>query len=140
MTVRQFKSHSSGHAMNNLVLALVVVVASALWARADFWLPAAVPLSVAARRRSLFLIGLVVMLAATAFAFGDAIGGRAQISRSPVRYATRLSGLAAHHHDLADPFAFWRQVVLEASVGGGVGAVLILLSRRRNPRTVPARQ
>ncbi len=116
--------------MNNLVLALVVVVATAVWARADFWLPRTVPLSVAACRRLVFFVGLLVTFVATAFALGDAWGGRAQISRSPVRYATRLSGPAAHHHDLADPFAFWQQVVLEASVGGGVGAALLLLSRR----------
>lgn len=121
--------------MNNLALALVIVVASTAWARSDFWLPRIVPLSREARRRVLFLTGLVVILVASAFALGDVIGGRAQIARSPVRYATRLSGPAAHHHDLADPAAFWRQVLLEAGVGCGVGAALLAASRHR-PRVV----
>jgi len=117
--------------MNNIVLAVIIAAAAALWAHLDYWLPPKVRVSMLMRRRALLLIGIGVVVASAAFALGDVIGGRAQIARSPVRYATRLTGPAAHHHDLADPVAFWRQVLLEAMIGIAVGSALIASSRWR---------
>lgn len=117
--------------MNNMLLAIVVVTAVVAWRRFGFWLPPLIPGSVRLRQHGVFALGLGIMIATTAFAIGDAIGGRAQIARNPVRYATRLTGPAAHHHDLADPVAFWRQVFLEAGLGAAVGIGLIASSQLR---------
>lgn len=117
--------------MNNIILAVVVVAAAALWSRFGHRLPRFMRASGIARQRALAIAGWFVIGISAMFALGDAFGGRAQIARSPVRYATRLTGATAHHHDLADPVAFWRQVVLEAAVGCAVGGALVLLGRPR---------
>jgi hypothetical protein len=59
---------------------------------------------------------------------GDVLGGRTQVSKSPVRYATHLHEPNAHVHDLADTRLFWQQVVLQSAVGLLVGVALISLS------------
>jgi hypothetical protein len=123
--------------MNNILLSIFLVGSAATWRRSGYWLPALVSLDVAVRRRVLVLGGIAITLLATGFALGDAIGGRAQIARSPVQYATRLSGVAAHHHDVADAGLYWRQVVFEAAFGVLIGGSLILLGRPSRPITRP---
>lgn len=115
--------------MNNILLGIFLVGAAAAWRQSGYWLPAVVPLGPVLRRRMLVTGGIVIALLTTGFAIGDAIGGRAQIARNPVQYATRLSGADAHHHDVADAAQFWRQVVLEGVFGIIIGGSLIMLGR-----------
>jgi phosphoribosylformylglycinamidine (FGAM) synthase-like amidotransferase family enzyme len=114
--------------MGNVILALMVVSVATLWRRSGFWLPAFLPLSARHRRRTVLVAGTLVCVLVGGFSLGDVIGGRTQISRSPVRYATRLSAPAAHHHDVADLGLFWRQVLLQTGLAFAVGGALIALS------------
>lgn len=114
--------------MNNIWLALAIVGSAFVWRRANFWLPRTIPIPARARRSILRTAGLLVLLLVGGFAVGDAIGGRAQITRSPVQYATRLTGEAAHHHDLPDAGVYWRQVAMELAGAILVGGILIVLS------------
>ena len=116
--------------MNNIVLGLFVMGAAVTWRHASYWLPAFVKVSLVLRRRFLLACGFVLALLAAGFAMGDVIAGRTQIARNPVRYATRLTGSAAHHHDLADASQYWRQIVLEAAFGVLIGASLIVLGKQ----------
>ncbi len=118
-----------GGALNNILLAFAIIGSAFAWRQANFWLPRSIPLSVRARRWALRTAGVLVLLLVGGFGVGDAVGGRAQITRSPVQYATRLTGDAAHHHDLADAGAFWRQVAMELTGAILVGGLLIVLSR-----------
>jgi hypothetical protein len=127
--------------MNNILLALAIVSAAAVWRHFDFWIPRAVPVSLQTRRRALVAAGCGVLLLAGGFSVGDIIGGRTQVARTPVQYATRLTGAAAHHHDLANPALFWRQVALQIAGALFVGGSLLALSRvqsgtpQRSPNT-----
>jgi hypothetical protein len=119
--------------MNNIVLGVVLVGAAAIWRRSGYWLPALVPVGLVLRRQALVAGGIAIALLATGYAIGDAVGGRAQITRNPVQYATRLSGSDAHHHDVADAAQFWRQVGLEGVFGLLVGGSLIMLGWPSRP-------
>jgi len=86
--------------MENILLGLAIVGSAIAWRQLNFWFPRTLPIPVRARRWALFSAGCAVLLVVGGFSAGDIIGGRAQITRSPVQYATRLSGDAAHHHDV----------------------------------------
>ena len=115
--------------MENILLAFSVVIGAAAWRRFDFWLPPVLPVSVRRRRHGLFAAGCAVLLLVGGFTFGDIIGGRTQVARDPVRYATRMTGAAAHHHDIADPSLYWRQIALQMAGALFVGGSLLALSR-----------
>ena len=119
--------------MNNILLGIFLVGMAAIWRRTGYRLPASIHVALELRRGVLVAGGVAIVLLATGYALGDAIGGRAQIARNPVRYATRLAGAAAHHHDLADAARFWRQVLLEGAFGSLIGGSLILLGRKPRP-------
>lgn len=114
--------------MANLLLAASLVGLAVAWRRTSFWLPGPVALPLPWRTRLLSVAGWLVIVLVTGFSLGDVLGGRTQISRSPVRYATRLRAADAHVHDLPDAGSFWRQVALQSSVGLLVGIAFIRLS------------
>ena len=114
--------------MENTLLALAIVCSAIAWRQLNFRLPRALPIPVRARRWALFTAGCAVLLLVGGFSVGDVIGGRAQVTRSPVQYATRLSGDAAHHHDIPDAGLYWRQVAIQLTGAILVGGLLIALS------------
>jgi hypothetical protein len=111
----------------NILLALFIVGIAAAWRRSQYWMPWSRP-GMRARGRLLFVAGWLVVLLATGFSVGDVASGRTQISKNPVRYASRLHGTDAHKHDLLDTPRYWQQIALQTSVGLLVGVSLILLS------------
>ena len=115
--------------MDNILLVGVIVSGAVAWRRFDFWVPQVVPLSVRARRWGLFAAGCTALLLVGGFSVGDIISGRTQVARDPVQYATRLTGAAAHHHDIADASVYWRQVVLQLAGAIFVGGALLAVSR-----------
>lgn len=115
--------------MKNFLLACFIVAAAAAWRRSGFWLPPALPVSLRARRLVLFAGGCAVLLLVGGFSAGDIIGGRTQVATDPVRYATRLTGADAHHHDIFDAHIFWRQVAWQFAGAFFVGGSLLALSR-----------
>ncbi len=117
--------------MANLLLAFSIVLAAFAWRQTDYWLPQFLPIRWNARRRLLLIGGWVIVVLTLGFSSGDLIGGRTQISKSPVRYATRLQGADMHRHDLSDSRRFWQQVMLQTVAGIVVGAALIAASRGR---------
>ncbi len=125
--------------MLNILLAVAIVLAAFAWRRTGFWLPRFAPLALSARRRMLVLGGWLIVVVAVGYSAGDIIGGRTQVSKDPVQYATRLIGAEAHHHDLQNALRFWQQVLLQCGVGVMVGAALITASGlRRSVRPVTA--
>lgn len=119
--------------MANILLAAALVGLAVAWRRTRFWLPGQVALPLLWRTRLLSLAGWSVIVLVMGFSLGDVLGGRTQVSRSPVRYATRLRAADAHVHDLADAKVFWRQVILQSSVGLLVGMAFIRLSAAPSP-------
>lgn len=119
--------------MANILLAAFIIVIAAAWRRSGYWTPWP-RLAAPTRRRVLLLAGGLIVVLTLGFSLGDVLGGRTQISKDPVRYATRLQGAEAHHHDVMDAVRFWEQVLLQASVGLLVGGALILFSRPRAVR------
>jgi hypothetical protein len=116
----------------NILLAASLIGFALFWRRTGFWLPGWFSVALSARTRLLLLAGWLIVVLTTGFSLGDILGGRTQVSKSPVRYATRLHGGDAHVHDLADTQLFWRQVVLQSFVGLVVGIALIRLSSARS--------
>ena len=117
--------------MANIFLALVLVAAAFAWRHTGFWLPPFLPLGGSSRSRILLLGGWLIVGVTVGFSSGDILGGRTQISKDPVRYASRLHGPDAHEHDLPDAPRFWQQVLLQCGVGVVVGASLVAASRVR---------
>lgn len=122
--------------MLNILLAFAIVLAAFAWRRTNFWLPRFAPLDPCTRRRLLVLGGCLIAIVAVGYAAGDIVSGRTQVSKAPVRYATRLQGANAHHHDLQNASRFWEQVLMQCGVGMIVGAALILASGVR-ARSLP---
>jgi hypothetical protein len=114
--------------MVNILLAGFIVVIAAAWRRSGYWTPWP-QLTSPARRRVLLIAGGLIALLTTGFSLGDVLGGRSQISKDPVRYATRLQGAEAHHHDLLDSTRYWEQIVVQTGVGLIVAGSLIFLGR-----------
>ena len=114
--------------MANILLAAFIIVTAATWRRSGYWTPWP-QLTSLARRRLLLIAGGVIALLTTGFSVGDVLGGRTQISKDPVRYASRLQGADAHHHDLLDSTRYWEQIVVQTGVGLIVAGSLIFLSR-----------
>jgi|CXWL01.1.fsa_nt_gi hypothetical protein len=117
--------------MANILLAVAIVLAAFAWRRTDFWLPPFMPVGRSASSRLLLLGGWVIVVLTVGFSSGDLLSGRTQVSKDPVRYATRLQGTDAHGHDLQDTGRFWQQVLLQSAVGLLMGAALIAASQAR---------
>jgi hypothetical protein len=117
----------------NILLAMLIIAIAAAWRRAGYWMPWA-PAADPSRRRLLLVAGGLIAMLTTGFSLGDVLGGRTQISKAPVRYASRLQGIEAHHHDLLDSTRYWQQIVLQTVVGLIVAGSLVLLSRPYHAR------
>jgi hypothetical protein len=114
--------------MANILLAAFIIVIAAAWRSSGYWTPWP-QLTSAARRRLLLIAGAFTALLTTGFSLGDVLGGRTQISKDPVRYASRLHGADAHHHDLLDSTRYWEQILVQTGVGLIVAGSLVFLSR-----------
>lgn len=114
--------------MANILLAVVVLAGAAAWRRSGYWAPWS-PTVAPARGRLLLVAGGLVALLTTGYSLGDVLGGRTQISKTPVRYATRLHGTDAHQHDLRDSTRYWQQILRQTGAGLIVASALVLLSR-----------
>lgn len=114
--------------MPNILLAAFIVVIAAAWRHSGYWMPWPQP-TPRTRRRLLLSAGGFIALLTIGFSLGDVFGGRTQISKDPVRYASRLHGADAHHHDLLDSTRYWEQILVQTGVGLIVAGSLILLSR-----------
>ena len=88
--------------MGNIFLAVAIVSAAFVWRRTGFRLPRVLPLGLSSRSRILLLGGWLVAVLTVGFSAGDIISGRTQVSKDPVRYASRLQAADAHGHDLLD--------------------------------------
>ena len=119
--------------MANILLATFIVVVAAAWRYSGYWTPWSTA-TAPSRSRLLVVAGSLIALLTTGFSVGDVLGGRTQISRNPVRYASRLQGAEAHHHDLRDSTRYWRQITLQTAVGLIVAGSLILLGRPAQAR------
>ncbi len=117
--------------MANLLLAVTILGLFLAWRRTSFRLPAQVRMALSSPRKISALAGFVVVFVTVGYSIGDVLSGRTQVSKSPVKYATRLLGPEAHQHDLVDPARFWRQVLLQTGAGMAVGVTTIALSRVR---------
>ena len=124
---------NTGRTVANILLAMVIVATAAAWRYSEYWTPRA-PTAAPSRRQLLLIAGAFIALLTIGFSLGDVLGGRTQISKDPVRYATRLEGVDAHHHDLPDSARYWEQIVLQTGVGLIVAGSLMFLSRRTHPR------
>lgn len=114
--------------MANILLAIFIVALAAAWRRSGYWTPWA-PAATPSRRRLLLVAGGLVAVLTAGFSLGDVLGGRTQISRDPVRYASRLQGIDAHGHGLLDSARYWEQIMLQTVVGLIVAGSLVFLSR-----------
>ena len=114
--------------MSNILLAALIIIIATAWRRSGYWMPWP-RLTAPARRRLLLSAGGLVALLTIGFSLGDVLGGRTQISKDPVRYASRLHGADAHHHDLLDSTRYWEQILVQTGVGLLVAGSLIFLSR-----------
>ena len=119
--------------MANILLAAFIIVIAWAWRRSGYWTPRP-QLSLPARRRNPLVAGGLIALLTTGFSLGDVLAGRTQVSKVPVRYASRFQGADAHHHDLLDSTRYWEQITLQTAIGFIVAGSLILLSRRVNAR------
>ena len=119
--------------MANIMLAAFIIILAVAWRRSGYWTPWP-QLPSPARRGLLLIAGGFVALLTTGFSLGDVLGGRTQISKDPVRYASRLQGADAHRHDLLDPTRYWEQIVLQTGIGLIVAGSLIFLSRPADAR------
>ncbi len=115
--------------MENVLLAVGVIVATLLWRRFGFWLPARVPVALSTRARLVFAAGCLTAVLAVVYSSGDVIIGRTEVSGTAPRYATRLRPPEAHLHDIPDAGRFWRQIARQLAMGLLVGGVLIGSSR-----------
>lgn len=119
--------------MANLLLASCLVAVAAAWRYSGYWTPWS-SAAASSRGRLLVIAGGLIALLTTGFSVGDLLGGRTQISKSPVRYASRLRGAEAHHHDLLDSSRYWEQITLQTAVGWIVAGSLIFLGRTAHAR------
>jgi hypothetical protein len=110
--------------LQNLPLALAIVVAAWVWSRTGFRTPRVLRLAAPTPARLLAAFGwfLVagVVLRSVGGQFGD---GRVAIANSGQMYAYRAR----------EPLLFWGQIIGEMVLVGGTGAALIFLGRRRPP-------
>jgi len=114
--------------MANILMAAFIIVIAAAWRRSGYWAPWP-QLTSPARRRLLLSAGALIALLTIGFSLGDVLGGRTQISKNPVRYASRLHGAGAHHHDLLDSTRYWEQILMQTGIGLIVAGSLFFLSR-----------
>lgn len=121
--------------MKNFLLACFMVGAAVVWRRSGYWLPRALPIPLRTRQLALLVSGCAVLVLVGGFSVGDIISGRTQVAVNPVRYATRLTGAEAHHHDIFDTGVFWRQVTLQFAGAILVGGSLLALGRAPIVRT-----
>lgn len=108
--------------MANLVLAVALVGLLLAWRRGSFQVPSRVRAALSSPSSIATLAGVAVALLTVGYSIGDVVGGRTQVSKNPVQYATRLRGADAHHSDLIDAGRFWRQVLLQTGAGLTIGA------------------
>ena len=107
--------------LQNLPLALAIIIGAYVWSRKGFRTPRALCLGARTPSRLVVAFGwflvVGVVLRSVAGQFGD---GRVAIANSGQMYAYRAR----------EPMLFWGQIVGEIMLVGGTGAFLILLGRR----------
>jgi hypothetical protein len=110
--------------LDNLLLAIASVVGVYVWHRTGLRTPNALGISARVRRRLLIVAGWALVVGVVIKSVGGQFGdGRVQIAKSGQMYAYRSR----------DPFLFWREIVGELLLVGGIGAVMIILGHRPTP-------
>ena len=110
--------------IQNLPLALAIVIAAYAWSRTGFRTPRALRLAARTPSRLLVAFGWFLVVGVVLRSVGGQLGdGRVAIANSGQMYAYRAR----------EPLLFWGQIMGELILVGGTGAFLIALGRRQLP-------
>ena len=105
--------------LQNLVGAAAIVSAAYAWRRSGFWMPGWIPIPPQARRQLLVAAGCLVLVIFLGYAAGEIIGGKAEVSPTHPRYASRVT----------EPRKFWGKVLPNIAVSLALGGALIAFGR-----------
>jgi hypothetical protein len=112
--------------IQNLPLALAIVIAAYAWSRTGFRTPRVLRLAARTPSRLLVAFGWFLVVGVVLRSFAGQLGdGRVAIANSGQMYAYRAR----------EPLLFWGQIMGELILVGGTGAFLIALGRRQPPAT-----
>ena len=110
--------------LENLFLAVAIVVGAYTWYRAGFRTPRILHLPPHVIRAAVIVFGWTLILGITvrsaAALFGD---GRIQVAQSGQMYA----------HRSQQPLRFWGEIAGDILLVGGAGTILLLLGRKSRP-------
>lgn len=112
---------------NNLLLAVVLILAAYSWRRIGFRLPSRSRLSARAPRIAIATFGWALVAGVLVYDVAGVLAGRTQVAKSGHQYAWLER----------EPARFWREIVLQTIVIAGTGAVLIALTRGPTAHETP---